>query len=41
MVKDMINGRSVTTTENIIDYYYKNDKARINEMIAKNKLMKC
>ena len=38
MVKDMINGRSVTTTENIIDYYYKNDKARINEMIAKKQI---
>lgn len=35
MVKDMVNGRSVTTTENIIDYYYKEHKEKINEMINK------
>jgi hypothetical protein len=34
MTKDMINGRSITTTENIIDYYYKKDKERINKMIS-------
>ncbi len=33
MVKDMVNGRSVTTTENIIDYYYKNNKQKINKLI--------
>ncbi len=34
MAKDLVNGNSVTTSQNIIDYYYKGQEAQIDALIS-------